>query len=363
MTLRNRLRAPIVAGIALIMVACGGSTPTTSSSTPPPVDVGSGTLNGAGATFPEPFYTQAFYQYNQKYPNISVNYQAIGSGGGIKAFTAGTVDFGASDVPMTDAELTAAGGASSLVEVPTILGVVSIAYNLPGVNKLQLDGPTLANIYLGKITSWDDAAIASQNAGVTLPSKPITVVHRSDGSGTSYQFTDYLARISPDWKAGPGVGKSVSWPAGIGASGNTAVAQAVKSTENAIGYVELAYVVQTHMQQAYLKNAAGKYLQASIAGATAAASKNTNVSPTNFSITNMDGDAAYPIASFSWVFIKKSMTDSAKGRALAYLFKWVVTDGQAYGTPLDYAPLPAQVQTYALDQLKTISVAGTTVLK
>jgi len=362
MTLWNRLRAPAVTAIALMMVACGGSA--APANTPPAtVDVGSGSLNGAGATFPEPFYTQAFYQYNQKYPNISVNYQAIGSGGGIKQFTAGTVDFGASDVPMTDAELTAAGGASSLVEVPTILGVVSIAYNLPSVSKLQLDGATLANIFLGKVKTWDDPSIAAQNAGVSLPAKPITVVHRSDGSGTSYQFTDYLAKVSSDWKAGPGVGKSVSWPAGIGASGNTAVAQAVKSTDNSIGYVELAYVVQTHMQQAYLKNAAGKYLQASIAGATAAASKNTNVSPANFSITNMEGDAAYPIASFSWIFIKKSMTDAAKGKALVYLFKWVVTDGQSFGTPLDYAPLPAQVQTYALDQLKTITVGGATVLK
>jgi phosphate transport system substrate-binding protein len=363
MSLRQHLRTPVVLTVALITIACGGSPTTGSTSTPPPAEIGSGNLNGAGATFPEPFYTQAFYQYNQKYPNISVNYQAIGSGGGIKQFTAGTVDFGASDVPMTDAELTAAGSASSLVEVPTILGVVSIAYNLPSVSKLQLDGTTLANIFLGKIKNWDDAAIASQNSGVALPSKPITVVHRSDNSGTSYQFTDYLAKVSPDWKAGPGVGKGVSWPAGVGASGNTAVAQAVKSTDNAIGYVELAYVVQTHMQQAYLKNAAGKYLQASIAGATAAASKNTNVSPTNFSITNMDGDAAYPIASFSWIFLKKAMTDSAKGRALVFLFKWVVSDGQSYGTPLDYAPLPAQVQTYALDQLKSVTVSGATVLK
>ena len=362
MTLRNRLLVPVAAAIAIIMVACGGSTPTPTG-TPATVDVGSGSLNGAGATFPEPFYTQAFYQYNQKYPNVSVNYQAIGSGGGIKQFTAGTVDFGASDVPMTDAELAAAGGATSLIEMPTILGVVSIAYNLPGVDKLQLDGPTVAAIYLGKVKTWDDAAIKALNSGVSLPSKPITVVHRSDGSGTTYQFTDYLGKISPDWKAGPGVGKSVSWPVGIGGSGNTAVAQAVKSTENAIGYVELAYVVQTHMQQAYLKNSAGKYLQASIAGATAAAAKNTNVSSTNFSITNMDGDTAYPIASFSWIFIKKSIADSAKGRALVYLFKWVVTDGQSFGTPLDYAPLPAQVQTYALDQLKTISVNGTVVLK
>ena len=363
MSLRQHLRTPIAVAIALIAIACGGSTPSGSTATPPPADIGSGSLNGAGATFPEPFYTQAFYQYNQANPNISVNYQAIGSGGGIKQFTAGTVDFGASDVPMTDAELTAAGGASSLVEVPTILGVVSIAYNIPSVSKLQLDGPTLAAIFLGKVKTWDDPTITAQNSGATLPSKPITVVHRSDNSGTSYQFTDYLSKVSPDWKSGPGVGKGVAWSTGIGASGNTAVAQAVKSTDSAIGYVELAYVVQTHMQQAYLKNTAGKYLQASIAGATAAASKNTNVSPTNFSITNQDGDAAYPIASFSWIFLKKAQTDSAKGRALTYLFKWVVTDGQTFGTPLDYAPLPAQVQTYALDQLKSITVNGTAVLK
>jgi phosphate transport system substrate-binding protein len=363
MSPRKSLRAPVVAAVAMAIVACGGAAPTTPGTTTTTLDVGSGSLNGAGATFPEPFYTQAFYQYNQKYPNVSVNYQAIGSGGGIKQFTAGTVDFGASDVPMTATELAAAGGDTSLVEVPTILGVESIAYNLPSVGRLQLDGSTLANIFLGNVKTWDDASIVAQNAGVTLPSKPITVVHRSDGSGTTYQFTDYLAKISPDWKSGPGVGKSVSWPTGIGASGNTAVAQAVLSTENAIGYVELAYVVQTHMQQAYLKNSAGKYLQASIAGATAAAAKNTSVSPTNFSITNQDGDAAYPIASFSWIFLKKSIAESAKGRALVYLFKWIVTDGQSFGTPLDYAPLPQQVQTYALDQLKTVSAGGLVILK
>jgi len=363
MSLPNSLRTPLVAVVAFLVVACGGSTGAGTASTPAAVDVGSGSLNGAGATFPEPFYTQAFYQYNQKFPNVSVNYQAIGSGGGIKQFTAGTVDFGASDVPMNAAELTAAGGASSLIEVPTILGVVSIAYNLPGVDKLQLDGATLAAIFLGKVQTWDDPAIKALNSGVSLPGKPITVVHRSDGSGTSYQFTDYLSKVSPDWKSGPGVGKAVSWPTGVGASGNTAVAQAIKSTENAIGYVELAYVIQTHMHQAYLKNQAGKFLQASIAGATAAASQNTNVSPANSSITDQAGDAAYPIASFSWIFLKKSIADGAKGRALVYLFKWVVTDGQAFGTPLDYAPLPQPVQAYALDQLKSVQVNGQAVLK
>jgi phosphate transport system substrate-binding protein len=352
-------RALLALPLVLAVASCGASAPTTpSGGGSAPVDVGSGSLNGAGATFPAPFYNQAFYQYNQKYPNVAVNYQAIGSGGGIKQFTAGTVDFGASDVPMSSDELAGAGGDTALIEMPAILGVVSIAYNLPGVDKLQLDGATLAGIFLGKIKTWNDPAIAALNAGVTLPSKPITVEHRSDGSGTTYQFTEYLSKVSADWKSGPGVGKSVSWPVGVGGSGNQAVAQAVQSTEDAIGYVELAYVIQSHMQQAYLKNQAGKFLQASAAGATAAAAGNTSVSASNFSVTNMDGENAYPIASFSWVFLKKSYSDSAKGKALVYLFKWLVTDGQALGAPLDYAPLPTAVQTYALDQLKLVQAGG-----
>ncbi len=358
---RQMVRAPTGALAAVLIMACGssGSAPTAT----PSADVGKGTLNGAGATFPEPFYTKAFYQYSQKYPGVTVNYQAIGSGGGIKQFTAGTVDFGASDVPMTEAELTAAGGSSALIEIPTIVGVVSIAYNLQGVNKLQLDGPTLANIYLGKIASWDDPAIKSLNNGVTLPSKSITAVHRSDGSGTTYGFTDYLAKVSPDWKSSVGVGKSVSWKGGVGASGNQGVAQQVKSTENSLGYVELAYVVQTGMQQAYMKNKNGRFLQASIDGATQAAAQATNVSPTNFSITDGSGDATYPIASFSWIFIKKAIPDADKGKAVVNLFKWVVTDGQSNGKELQYAPLPKPVQAYAIDQLKLVTVNGQPVIK
>jgi phosphate transport system substrate-binding protein len=198
---------------------------------------------------------------------------------------------------------------------------------------------------------------------VTLPSKPITVEHRSDGSGTTYQFTDYLSKQSAEWKSKVGVGKSPNWLVGDGKSGNQAVAQAVKANENTIGYVELAYVVQTGMQQAYLKNKAGKFLQASIEGASAAAAANTNVSPTNFSITDSEGDASYPIASFSWIFIKKAQADSDKGKAITYLFKWLVTDGQTYGKNLQYAPLPSKVQTYALDQLKLITLNGTAILK
>jgi phosphate transport system substrate-binding protein len=354
-------RAPLALLILLAAAACGGAAPSPSAGTTS--DVGSGSLSGAGATFPAPFYNQAFYQYSSKYPNVAVNYQAIGSGGGIKQFTAGTVDFGASDVPMTATELAAAGGDSALIEMPTILGVESIAYNLPGIDRLQVDGPAIAGIFLGKVKTWNDPALAALNPGVNLPNKPITVVHRSDGSGTTYGFTDYLAKVSPDWKSGPGVGKSVNWPVGIGASGNQAVAQAVQSTEDAVGYVELAYVIQSHMQQAYVRNSAGKYLQASAPGATAAAAGNSSFSATNFSITNMDGADAYPIASFSWLFLKKSYSDAQKAKAIVYLFKWLVTDGQSLGAPLDYAPLPSAVQAFSLAQLKLVTAGGTPILK
>jgi phosphate transport system substrate-binding protein len=254
------------------------------------------------------------------------------------------------------------GGATALVQVPTTLGVISIAYNLSGVTKLQLDGPTLANIFLGHITKWNDPAITALNSGTTLPSSAIQVVHRSDGSGTSYHFTDYLSKVSDEWKTKVGVAKSVKWPAGIGQSGNQGVAQGITSTAGAVGYVELAYVVQTGMSQAYIKNQAGNFVQASVAGASAAAAANTNVSPTNFSITNGPGADTYPIAGFSWVILPTSVTDAAKGKALVYLFKWLVTDGQSDGTSLQYAALPKPVQTLALTNLKTIQAGGKPVL-
>ena len=353
----------LLVGIAAAMfaAACGGTG--SGSASPSPVDVGSGSLTGAGATFPAPFYTKAFFDYTAKYPQVTVNYQAIGSGGGIADFQKGTVDFGASDVPMKDSDIAKVpGGASALVQVPTTLGVISIAYNLSGVSKLQLDGPTLANIYLGHITKWNDPAITAQNSGVSLPSSSIQVVHRSDSSGTSYHFTDYLAKVSDEWKTKVGIAKAVKWPAGIGGAQNAGVAQAVSSTAGAIGYVELAYVVQTGMSQAYIKNADGNYVQASVAGATAAAAHNTNVSPTNFSITNEPGADTYPIAGFSWVILPTSISDANKGKALVYLFKWLVTDGQADGTSLQYAGLPAPVQQLALTNLKTIKAGGSTVL-
>jgi phosphate transport system substrate-binding protein len=355
-----RLSRWLVAAAALALVACGGTA--TSSNPTPTADVGSGQLQGAGATFPEPYYTRAFYAYTQKYPSVTVNYQPIGSGGGIQQFTKGTVDFGASDVPMTDAEVTAAGGPDTLVQLPTIIGVVAISYNLSGVDKLQLDGTTLASIYLGTVKKWNDPAIKALNSGVNLPSTDITVVHRSDGSGTSYGFTDYLTKVSPDWQSKVGKGKSVSWPAGVGANGNAGVGQQVKSTDGAIGYVELAYVIQSKLQYAYLKNKSGKYLQASLEGATAAAASLTGVSPTNFSITNADGANAYPIASYSWVILRTNQTDATKGRALTYLWKWVTADGQQYGKELEFASLPTEAKDFAQAQLKKVQTGGKPIL-
>jgi phosphate transport system substrate-binding protein len=352
----------VLVGVAAAMfaAACGGTT--ASGPSPSPVDVGSGTLIGAGATFPEPFYSKAFFDYTAKYPQVSVNYQSVGSGAGIKQFIANTVDFGASDVPMAGADIASAGGPDTLTQIPATLGVISVAYNLSGISKLQIDGATLANIFLGHIKKWNDPALVATNSGVTLPSSDIQVVHRSDSSGTSYHFTDYLAKVSSEWKSKVGVGKAVSWPAGIGASGNQGVAQGITSTAGAIGYVELAYVVQTSMTQAYLQNVNGKFVQASVAGATAAASQNTSVSPTNFSITNEPGDTSYPIAGFSWLIVRTSFTDAAKAKAVVLMLKWLVTDGQADGASLQYAPLPASVQQLALTNLKLIKANGTPVL-
>jgi len=347
---------------AIVGTACGGTGTGTASASPSPVDIGSGALTGAGATFPAPFYQTAFYNYSQMYSQVTINYQPVGSGAGIQQFIKQTVDFGASDVPMAAADITSAGGPSTLTQVPTTLGVISVAYNLPAVSKLMLDGPAVANIFLGHITKWNDPALTALNPGVNLPSTSITVVHRSDGSGTTFHFTDYLSKISPEWKTKVGNAKSVSWPVGIGGSGNQAVAQAVTQTAGSIGYVELAYVVQTAMQQAYLKNANGKFVQASVAGATAAAASNTDVSPTNFSITNAPGDTAYPIAGFSWVILRTSYSDAAKGKAVVYLFKWLVTTGQAQGAALEYAPLPTAVANLALTNLKLVTAGGSPVL-
>jgi phosphate transport system substrate-binding protein len=351
----------VVGGVAAMVVsACGGTGTAASSATP--VDVGSGALTGAGATFPGPFYLKAFADYSAKYPQVTINYQAVGSGAGIQQFIKNTVDFGASDVPMGSADITTAGGPDTLTQIPTTLGVISIAFNVTGVDKLNLDGPTLANIYLGHIKKWNDPAIAALNSGTTFPNKTITVVRRADSSGTTFHFTDYLSKVSPEWKSSVGNAKAVKWPAGIGGQGNQGVAQAVQSTDGALGYVELAYVVQTGMKQAAIKNQAGKFVQASVDGATAAAAQNSSVSPTNFSITDEPGDTTYPIAGFSWVILRTSYTDATKGKAVVMLFKWLVNDGQNDGKDLQYAPLPAAVKQLAITNLKTIKAGGSAVL-
>src|SRR5581483_176497 len=349
----------MLAGVVVTMlaVACGSSA-TTSDGT----DVGKGALTGAGSTFDNPLFSKAFYDYTAQHSDVTVNYQSVGSGAGIQQFIKNTVDFGATDVPMGTTDIQSAGGSDKLTQIPVTLGVVAIAYNLRGVSTLNLDAATLSGIFLGHITKWNDPAITALNSGATMPSTKITVAHRSDGSGTSYIFTDYLSKVSDEWKSSVGVGKSVKWPVGVGGSGNQAVAQAITSTAGAIGYVELSYAVQTNMPTAKLKNADGQSVAPSATGATAAAAQNTSLSPTNFSIVNEPGASTYPIAGFSWVVLRTSYDDKDKGKAIVYLMRWLVTDGQTEGTSLQYAPLPPSVQQLALANLKLIKAGGSTVL-
>ena len=344
-------RAMLATVAIALMVACGGAS-----------NAATAHLTGAGSSFDNPLFSKAFFDYTLQHPDVTVNYQPVGSGAGIQQFIKNTVDFGATDVPMGSADITSAGGADALTQIPVTLGVVAVAFNLSGVSTLNLDADTLAGVFLGHINKWNDPKLAALNSGVSLPNKNITIAHRSDGSGTTYIFTDYLSKVSDEWKTKVGTSKSVSWPAGIGASGNQAVAQAISSTDGSIGYVELAYAVQTNMHTASLKNANGKFVAPSVAGATAAASQNTSVSATNFSIVNQPGDSTYPIAGFSWVILRTSYSDSVKGTAVVNVFKWLVTDGQSEGSTLQYAPLPSAVQQLAITNLKTIKAGGSTVL-
>jgi phosphate ABC transporter phosphate-binding protein len=327
--------------------------------------VGSGSLQGSGSSFVKPFIDAASYQYTQKHPSVTVNYPGGGSSQGIKDFTNKTVDFGCSDVPMDAKEITAAGGADSLVQVPTALGTVAIAYRLDDyTGKIKLDGPTLASIYLGKIKKWDDAAIKALNPTEKLPAKDIAVQIRADGSGTTYIFTDYLSTVSPEWKAGPGKGKKVAFPVGTGSPQNSGVGNAVAGNDGAIGYVELSYVLQSagKIKMAYLKNKDGKFLQATAEGGSAAAAKAKDISPTNFSIVDEPGPDSYPIAGFPWCFLRTDQADATKGRAVVYLFNYLVTDGQQYGKPLGYSPLPKPVSDLAVTTLKMVKSAGKPIL-
>lgn len=302
-------------------------------------------LNGAGATFPNPIYSKWFSEYHNAHPDVEINYQPIGSGGGIRQVTAGTVDFGASDGPMTDQQL-ADYKNGKLYHIPTVLGSVVPAYNIPGLNsEVRFTGPVLANIFLGKITSWNDPAITKENPDAKLPNVPIVVVHRSDSSGTTYVWTDYLSKVSPDWQGGPGKSTAVKWPLGIGAKGNEGVAGMIRQTDGAIGYIELIYAEQNKIPFGSVKNAAGNYVKASLESTTAAAAGVKMPADYRVSITNAPGKEAYPISSFTWLLIPGHNSDATKQRILIDFLNWMVTDGQKETTQLTYAPLPSEVVT------------------
>lgn len=300
-------------------------------------------LTGAGATFPYPIYAKWFSEYSAQHPGVQINYQSIGSGGGIRQVTAGTVDFGASDGPMTDEQL--AQSKIKIVHIPTVLGAVVPIYNLPGVStELKFSPDVLADIYLGKITNWNDSRIAKDNPGVKLPDTKINVVHRSDGSGTTYIFTDYLSKVSADWKNSVGKNTAVPWPIGIGAKGNEAVAGMVRQLPGTIGYVELIYALQNKIPFGYIRNAAGNWVKGSIEGVTEAAASVKNIPPDyRVSITNAPGKNAYPISSFTWLLIPTQSSDAAKSKALKDFLTWMLDHGQSEVGALYYAPLPSSV--------------------
>jgi phosphate transport system substrate-binding protein len=311
-------------------------------------------VNGAGATFPFPLYSKWFAEYNKLHPDLRFNYQSIGSGGGIQQISRGTVDFGASDAPMTDEELARAPG---IVHVPTVLGAVVVTYNAP-VPALKLTPEVLAGIFLGRIQRWDDAAIAAVNPGAKLPGAAIVVVHRSDGSGTTSIFTDYLAKVSPEWKQKVGAGKSVRWPAGLGGKGNEGVTGLVKQTPGAMAYVELAYAKQNGLATAALRNREGVFVAPTLEATSAAAAGVAVPDDFRVSITDAKGKDAYPMASFTYVLVPRDQKDAAKGAALLRFLSWAVHEGQKFAAPLDYAPLPQAVVEKVTAKLATLTVQG-----
>lgn len=312
-------------------------------------------LTGAGATFPYPFYSKAFYEYGQQHSEVTVNYQSIGSGAGIQQLIARTVDFGASDVPMNGEELKRAGG--SVLQFPATLGGAAIGYNLPGIGKgLHITRQLIAAIYLGKATKWNDPEITKLNPNLKLPDMAITVVHRSDGSGTSYIFTDFLSHVSPEWKEKVGTGKSVQWPVGIGGKGNEGVAGQVRQSPGAIGYIELAYVIENEMPYALVENKAGNYVYPSIETVAAAAATKPEVSPTDFSIVDAPGGNSYPITGYSWVLLYQEPTDPGRARLVRDVMEWLVTKGQSVARSVNYVPLPENVQQKALKIISQMKV-------
>ncbi|MGH9774368.1 MAG: phosphate ABC transporter substrate-binding protein PstS [Candidatus Acidiferrales bacterium] len=316
-------------------------------------------LNAAGATFPYPMYSKWFDMYRNAHPNVQINYAPIGSGGGIRQILAGTVDFGASDGPMTDDQINEfkQKRGMEILHFPTVLGAAVPSYNIPGVTaKLNFTQSALTGIYLGTITKWNDPQIANANPGVNLPANDIVVVHRSDGSGTTYIWTDFLSKASSDWKSKVGTNTSVNWPVGLGGKGNEGVSGLVTQTPNAIGYVELIYAIQNHIDYGNVQNASGKYINADLASVSEAASGAARNMPEDFrvSITNAPGATAYPISSFTWLLIPARIDDAAKREAIKDFLKWMITDGQNYTEALSYARLPKPVQTKELAAIAKI---------
>ena len=314
-------------------------------------------INGAGATFPAPIYTKWFAEYNKMHPSVRINYQALGSGAGIRQITERTVFFGATDGPMTPEQLQAAQG--KILHLPTVLGAVVPVYNVPGVSpELKFSGPVLANIFLGKITKWNDAALAALNPGVTLPDTDIVVAHRSDGSGTTYIWVDYLSKVSPEFKKTVGVGTAVKWPVGVAAAKNDGVAAIVKQTPGALGYVELIYALQTKSAYGMVQNMNGKVVKASMDSVTAAAAAAAKQMPADYrvSITNAPGDGVYPISSFTWMLFYQDPKDKAQAAAMVEFMKWALNDGQKFAGEMGYAPLPRNVVDMEMKTLATIKV-------
>jgi phosphate transport system substrate-binding protein len=350
-----------LAVLAVSIAACGPAKDSSGSDSGASRTSGGVDLTGAGATFPQPIYNKWFSDYaTQK--GVNINYQSIGSGGGIKQLQEQTVDFGASDAPMTDAEMAQAKG-GAIMHIPTVIGAVAVTYNLPDVAQpLKITGEALAEIFLGKITKWNDSRIAALNPGITLPARDILVVHRTDGSGTTYIFTDYLSTVSQAWANGPGKGKDIKWPTGLGGKGNEGVAGQVKQTPGSIGYVELAYANQNRLPVAAIRNASGNFVAPSVESATAAAAGMAEKLPATtdyrVSIVNAPGAEAYPIASFTWLLIYATPRDSAKAAKLGDFLRWALTTGENSVAQLDYAPLPQSMRTQLTTRIDSLYPSG-----
>lgn len=366
----RRIKVLSLSGMALALAvglaACssspsssGSTTSTTAKASDPyaqadlraPAD----TLTGAGSTFDQPFFTRAFFTYNQQNTGVTVNYASIGSGGGIQQFQANTVNFGATDVPMSAVDIAAATG-GQVLQVPVALGGEAISYNVPGVaGGLKLDAKTLADIFLGNVKTWDDPEIKSLNPGVNLPSQPIETVHRSDGSGTTYIFTDYMSTVSQAWSSGPGKGKSINWPNGVGEKGNEGVAGFIHTTPYTIGYVELAYAVQNNFTYAKIKNAAGQYVSPSLSSVAADAAQKPNITAVSFSIVNQEGSTSYPISGYSWALVYELQKNAQIGSTLVHVIDWLTHAGQSQAQALNYVPLPSNIQQLARQTLLQVT--------